>query len=842
MSPSHASQSIACLIDAYREHGYRRAQLDPLALTAQPTLPELTLAHHGLDPQQERAFDDAALPSAITVHDLERQLKRAYCGPIGLDCSGVRSDDRRHWMFARLEADLLALPPTRDDKRALLARLVAAEMWERHIAAHLADAKRFSLEGCESLVPLLESLADEAGKRGVHQVFLGMPHRGRLNALINVMGFDVGTMLGCLDTDSDIAATQRDLPYHLGGSARRQTAYGAVELLLAHNPSHLQSVFPVVSGMARAYQDEHPDAAALPVVVHGDAAFAGQGIVMETLNLTRRDGYELGGTIHVIVNNQIGFTTPNRMDVDAHDYCTDIARMIDAPVIHVNADHPEAVLRAVSIAFDYRMAHGADVVIDLIGYRRLGHSEHDVPTLTQPRRQATIASHPTVTELYHTVIAEETPLAALRDAAAQRLNAGTAHSTAAFIAMTPDARTPHALRTLSGKRLRSLNEALTTLPEGLLPHELVRNLTRRWHTAVASEDNAVDWTFAENAAYASLVEEGHGVRLSGMDVGRGTFMHRHGVWHGQQQEAGETPQRHVPLRHVATGQGAFDIVNSPLTEEAVLGFEYGYSVQTKSRLTIWEAQFGDFVNGAQVIVDHYIAPGEYKWGYRSALTLLLPHGHEGVGPEHSNGFLGRFLHLCADDNLRVVVPSTSAQWFHLLREQAAQTAPKPLVVMSPKTQLYSNRRSHSPLREFVEGSFVPVLADAAIVAPERVMRAVLCSGKFFYELAAARDERRDAFGHVALIRVEQLYPFPVNELRTALAAFPNLSEVVWAQEEDRNQGAWRGVRDELEACVPPGVRLSDVCRIATPAGAHASMRAHRQEQQRLVTAALQGSC
>jgi 2-oxoglutarate dehydrogenase E1 component len=556
------------------------------------------------------------------------------------------------------------------------------------------------------------------------------------------------------------------------------------------------------------------------------------------LNLTRNSGYALGGTIHIIVNNQIGFTTPNPMHVHDNTYCTDIARMIDAPVIHVNADYPEDVIRAARIAFDYRMRYEADVVIDLIGYRRLGHSEHDIPAITQPRVQASVALHPTVTARYHGAIGPAVPLAELRADALRVLQAQP------IKADTP-ARAPGesggsgkeatmSNRPVSLERIRTLTAAVTCVPSGFRLHEFVAKLIAKWQSAATSASHVVDWCFAENVAYASLLEEGFGIRLSGMDVGRGTFMHRHAVWHAQDAHAAESV--HIPLRHVAAVQGAFDIVNSPLTEEAALGFEYGYSVQTKKRLTIWEAQFGDFVNGAQVIIDQYIAAGEYKWGYQSALTVLLPYGHEGVGPEHSSGYLGRFLQLCADNNLRVVVPSTSAQWFHLLREQARADCARPLVVMSPKTQLHGNPASHSPLDDFINGSFESILLDPGIMDPRAVTRVVLCSGKLFYELQKARDESRDT--STALVRVEQLYPFPHDALASVLTPFEKLEEVVWAQEEDRNQGAWRFVREALEQVLLPGRRLRDVCRTSTASGAHASIRAHRKEQRRLVASAL----
>lgn len=834
LAPVAAATAVGGLIDAYRELGYRRARLDPLARVPLPDVPELRPAFHGLDPAQRREPDGTALPTATTVQELEWQLRRVYCGSIGLDCSGVRKRQRRAWLHARMETELLAPPPAPEHKRWLLGRLLAAEMWERLAGSTFAHAKRFSLEGCESLVPLLDTLIEEAGNCGVRQIFLGLPHRGRLNALVNVMGVDARGMLERLDPDSDVAIAQRDLPYHLGGAARRTVAGGEVSLVLAPNPSHLQSVYPVVCGMARAYVDEHPDTPCVPIMVHGDAAFAGQGVVMETLNLTRRSGYTAGGVVHVIVNNQIGFTTPNAMDVRANDYCTDVTRMVDAPVLHVNADDPEAVVRAARIAIAYRMEHGADIVIDLIGYRRLGHSEHDTPALTHPALHAAIAAHPTVTEQYHPASAASTRLADLREHALRTLVAGHAAAVSAADAVAGPACTRRPLQPLSLRRLQALTQTLTTPPDGVLLHDVVRGLCERWRTAVSDGEQAADWCMAENLAYATLLEDGHSVRLSGMDVGRGTFMHRHAVWHSQATQPAERSP-YVPLQHLAPHQGGFDVLNSPLSEEAALGFEYGYSVQTRTRLTLWEAQFGDFVNGAQVFIDQYIASGEYKWGCRSALAMLLPHGHEGVGPEHSSGFLGRFLQLCADGNLRVVMPSTSGQWFHLLREQAALTEPKPLIVMSPKAELLGHARSHARVRDLVEGAFMPVLPDTATRDPDAVTRAVLCSGKFFYELLAQRE--REGRADVALIRVEQLYPFPQHALKAALERFPNLAEIVWAQEEDANQGAWRSVRDALEGSVPKGSRLAAVCRRATPSGAHASVRAHQAEQRRLVAAA-----
>ncbi|WP_244851640.1 2-oxoglutarate dehydrogenase E1 component [Caballeronia sp. SL2Y3] len=836
---SKAASPTAALIDAYRKHGHLIATLDPLGLSAPGYAPDLSPRYHGLDASEAIAAGNAPAPfaSAATVGQLEDQLKRAYCGALTLDCSGVRNELRRAWLFERMERDLTLPKPTQQQRKALLARLLDAEMWERFVAARHDDAKRFSLEGCESFIPLLDTLIESAASDGTRQLFLGMPHRGRLNTLVNVMEFPAERMMDRLDPGSDLGAIQTDLPYHLGGEVTKRTSWGDVAVLLAHNPSHLQSVYPVISGMARAWLDDHPGQDCVPVVVHGDAAFAGQGVVMETLNMTRQDGYGLGGTIHVILNNQIGFTTPNRMNLRDHAYCTDVARMIDAPVLRVNADHPEDVLRAARFAYDYRKQHRADIVIDLIGYRRLGHSEHDVPSVTQPLWQTAIDMHPTVTELYYIATGGGTALRGLRDEALRRLASNETVEQAIVQNRRDMGTTEPNLTTaqLSLGQLRELTAALTRVPEDVSVHPLVASMLAKWQDTVADEERAADWRFAENMAYASLLAAGHDIRLSGLDVGRGTFMHRHAVWHAQ--DAHDVPgHSHVPLNAIAANQGRFDIVNSPLTEEAVLGFEYGYSVQTRATMTVWEAQYGDFVNGAQVFVDQYIAAGEFKWGYESALAVLLPHGHEGVGPEHSSGYLGRFLQLCADENMRIVVPSTSAQWFHLLRQQATAQHRTPLIVMSPKSKLYANVASHAPLREMAEGSFQSVLDDERIADATAVKRVVLCSGKFFYEMRDARDESRD--DSTAIIRVEQLYPFPHDELRRALARFTNLRSIVWAQEEDRNQGAWRFVREELEKVLPAGCALRNACRKETPAGAHSTVAAHRREQLRIVAAAL----
>lgn len=830
---------LQALIDAYRKHGYRRACADPLELALPVHVPELTLEFHGLTPQHvlEPRRDD--FPDEPTAAALMQRLLHVYCGTLSLDCSGVRNDARRRWLETRIEADRDASPLGKDARRALLRRLIDTEAWEHRVAQALPHAKRFSLEGCESLVPMLDALIETGARHGIEHIFIGMPHRGRLNVLVNVMGMDHLAMLARLDGRSDIAVAQRDLAYHLGTSARKRVADRDVAITLAHNPSHLQSVYPVVCGMTRAYQDDDPDTLCMPLIVHGDAAFAGQGVVAETLNLTRKPGYAVGGAVHVIVNNQVGFTTPNRMSPHEDTYCTDVARIVDAPVLRVNADDPEAVLRAAAIAVDYRMAHGADIVIDLVGYRRLGHSEHDIPSIAQPALHAAVARHPRVTHRYHAKIAEPVPLdVLLADALAAARSPDAAICLDGESARTANEPSRMPREPISVERLRALGTALTNVPAHMKLHDWLETRLDGWRKALRDDARAIDWCFAENLAYATVLDDGRGIRISGMDVGRGTFLHRHALWHSQSPEQLGAVS-YVPLRHVSARQGPFDIVDSPLTEEAVLGFEYGYSVQSQARLPIWEAQFGDFANGAQVFIDQYIASGEYKWGYRSALTMLLPHGHEGVGPEHSSGYLARFLQLCAGENLRVVMPSTSSQWFHLLRGQAFACPPRPLIVMSPKTELYGRTDSHASLTAFVTGGFAPVLDDPDMsdeAARERVTRIVLCAGKLFYELHAERA--RQGAGARALLRVEQLYPFPTQALSAVFARYPNCTTIVWAQEEEKNHGAWHFVREPIESILPARCRFVCVCRDATPSGAHASMQRHAQAQQRVHAEAL----
>ncbi len=851
---------VHAFIAAHRRDGHRCARVDPLGLCAPADLGLLDPQRFGLSPSEWLTPAGTPLWNARSVADLDRSLKATYCGGLALDASAIRNEMRRDWLFHRMEAAPPA-PVGARERLALLERLIRAQAWEQHVAQQFPHAKRFSLEGCETLIPLLESLCSEAAAHGVQRAFLGMPHRGRVNVLVNLMGVAPAQVLDFFDPKSPHPERHTDLVYHFGGERAFPTAHGPVRLILAHNPSHLQSVYPVLVGMTRACQDalgEDGPAQVLPVMLHGDAAFAGQGVVMESLMLGTKPGYSVGGTVHVIINNQIGFTEPNLMSTWPPQSCTDVTRMVDAPVLRVNADDPEQALRAAAIAMDWRARFHSDVVIDLIGYRRLGHSESDVPALTRPRVHAITQRHTTVPDLYAAALQAEgvaAPEAMTDHVTRSRVRAHQDFSNPEMpaprrAAVPQTAESPATTardRAVTATELRDLVMAMTTLPSGFQPHVVVQTLIDHWRRMVApalagegapspSEAPAmpINWCLAENLAYATLLRRGVDIRISGMDVRRGTFLHRQAVWTSQTDS--RQPDEVVPLRQLGQGAARFDIVNSPLSEEAVLGFEYGYSVQTATGLTIWEAQFGDFVNGAQVFVDQYISSGEEKWGLPSALTLLLPHGHEGIGPDHSSGYLGRFLQLCGGGNWRVACPSTAAQWFHLLRHQGLSPQRKPLVVMTPKGTLYHEAASHAPLQALTDGHFQPVLDDERVERRAQVERALLCSGKVFYDLDRGRQAvtRSD----LAIWRLEQFYPEPAEALTALLARYPGLIELTWVQEEHRNQGAWSFVRELLEPLLPARVRLRCVARPTSGSGATSSQAIHHQEQKALVAEAL----
>jgi 2-oxoglutarate dehydrogenase E1 component len=847
---ARAGGSIDELVHTYRELGHLVADLDPLGGSPREH-PLLGLAELGFTERDlDRVVDWAPFKGGTRgpLRELITALRQTYCGTLGVEYMSVADKARREWLRERIEPRRNRPELSADDRRALLERLVTAEMFEQFLQARYPGQKRFSLEGGEALVPLLDALIEESARLEVVEVVLGMPHRGRLNVLAHVLNKPYEMMFAEFeDALPDDILGDGDVKYHLGYSSDRRTRAGAtLHLSLASNPSHLEFVNPVVEGIVRAKQASRDDGdrrRVAPVLMHGDAAFMGQGIVYETLALSPLPGYTTGGTVHIIVNNQIGFTTSPE-DYLFTRYPSDPAQVLRAPVFHVNADDPEAVVQAARLAAGYRQAFRADVFIDFVCYRRHGHNELDDPTLTQPVMYEQIRNHPSVVARYTKRLAEagvidEAELAELRRTKRVALEAALATARTerpqpkvfAFGGLWQglggagddwgaDTRVP-------AERLRAIADALPRHPAEFTPNARVTKLLADRQARVVRGD-ALDWGTAETLAYGSLLIERTPVRLSGQDVVRGTFGHRHAaIFDATDGRAW------VPLNHVQDDQAVLEAVNSPLSEQAVLGFEYGVSSADPRRLTIWEAQFGDFANGAQVIIDQFIASGESKWQRMSGLVLLLPHGYEGQGSEHSSARLERFLQLAAEGNIQVIVPTTPAQIFHALRRQMHRRFRKPLVVMSPKS-LLRHPRAVSPLGELTDGGFRLTLDDPN--PPSTTRRLVVCTGKIFYALDGARHERgRD---DVALVRIEQLYPFPTEDVRALLARHAAAAEVCWVQEEPANQGAWWFVRPLLSPLLRPDVRFSYIGRVEAASVATGSHAIHQAEEQAIVDQAL----
>jgi 2-oxoglutarate dehydrogenase E1 component len=830
------------LIHNYRVRGHLVADLDPLDSTRAP--------HRDLDPATygltlwdlDREFLTGGLSGSdrATLREILDTLRETYCGTIGVEYMYIADPERKEWLQHRMESSRNYPALDAASRRRVLEKLVEAESFERFLHAKYVGHKRFSLEGGEALVPLLGRILDDAALRGLREVVLGMPHRGRLNVLANTVGKPLAQIFAEFEgVDPSSYQGSGDVKYHLGATGTHLADTGeTITVTLAPNPSHLEFVNPVVEGMVRAKQDALGDrdhGRVLPLLLHGDAAFAGQGVVAETMHLSGLHGYRTGGTIHVVVNNQIGFTTPPE-DARSSTYATDVAKMVHAPAFHVNGDDPEAVSYVAGLALEYRQRFRKDVVIDLVCYRRWGHNETDEPSYTQPLMYAKIKNHPSAATLYgerllrQGVITRE-QLDALWAAKKAEMSSEGKPVAAPFNAVVrrealkPAAVDAQAMRA----RLRATLTALGSLPEGFEIHPKLQPFVRK-RAELAEGRGEADWATAEALAWGTLLLEGVPVRLSGQDSGRGTFSQRHAVLHDAR-----TQKEYVPLNAVAPSGVQFEVYDSLLSETAVMGFEYGYSVADHRTLVMWEAQFGDFVNGAQVIVDQFLAGSETKWGQPSSLVLLLPHGHEGQGPEHSSARIERFLTLCAEGNLRVAYPSTPASYFHLLRAQARDPIEKPLVVFTPKS-LLRHPRCLSSLDELAEGRFEPVLDDR--LDPARVRRIVLCSGKVYYDLLKAREEaRRD---DVALVRLERLYPFPAGEISTLLERYPQQAELVWCQEEPRNMGAWRFLRERFldGEVVAGGRQLRYVGRDASASPAPGQLRVHLAEQEALVRAAL----
>ena len=842
------------LINAYRFLGMHAAALDPLNCYPRPVIAELDPAHYGLgEADIDTAFATGSLVGGarMTLREILKLLRQTYCGSIGAEYMYIGAVAQKRWIQNRLESVRGQAGYDAAQCRRTLERLTAAETLERYLHTKYVGQKRFSLEGGETLVPLLDHLLQRCGTQGVQEAVIGMAHRGRLNVLVNILGKLPKVLFAEFEGIHTEHLTSGDVKYHQGFSADVSTPGGELHIALAFNPSHLEIVNPVVEGSVRARQHRRKDfdgSKVIPILLHGDAAFAGQGVVMETLSMSQTRGYRTGGTVHVVINNQIGFTASDMRDTRSSTWCSDVAKMIDAPIFHVNADDPDAVLLVTEIALDYRMHFHKDVVIDLVCFRKLGHNEQDEPLVTQPLMYRFVRQHPGTRALYAQHLTEQgvirvgeadAMIAAYRNAMDEGRNsiqpALEKHDSklaADWKKLQRDIAWNIPVDTaVPLQRLQQLAAPLTTAPENFVLHPRVQKIVED-RIAMARGDLPLDWGMAENLAYATLLTEGYPVRLSGQDSRRGTFFHRHATWHDQDHKEGDEGV-YTPLQHLAPGQADFIAIDSLLSEEAVLGFEYGYATAEPDSLVLWEAQFGDFANGAQVVIDQFIASGEVKWGRLCGLVLLLPHGYEGQGAEHSSGRIERYLQLCADYNIQVCVPSTAAQMFHLLRRQMLRPTRKPLIVFTPKSLLRS-KDAASPLTEFTQGKFQPVIAEADALDNKKVRRIIACSGKVYYDLLAAR--RAKGIQDMAIIRVEQLYPFPHDDFVAQIAAYPNATELVWCQEEPGNQGAWHHIQHYLLRHLRPGMRLDYALRASSAAPAAGYLAVHQEQQKAVIEA------
>jgi len=843
------------LIQAYRMHGHLHAELDPLKLNPRPASPELDLAYYGLSEAHLTELfptgdlsGDAGGDGRMPLGDILTLLQQTYCGHIGPEFMHITNSARRHWIQSRLERIRSKPAYNYETRRHIFGRVMHAEEFERFLHTRYVGQKRFSLEGGESLIPMLDTLIQHAGSSHTKEIILGMAHRGRLNVLANIMGKSVSDIFSEFEGakfEGDVQG-QGDVKYHLGFSSDVQTPGGIVHMSLAFNPSHLEIITPVVLGSVRARQCRRKDKSrreVMSVLLHGDAAFAGQGVVAESLELSKLRGFRTGGTIHIVINNQIGFTV-NPHDARSSTYCTDIAKIVQAPILHVNGDDPEACCLATEIAVEYRDTFREDIVLDLICYRRHGHNEADAPEVTQPLMYHRIASHPTVGVIYRDRLIQD---GIISDTDYHAM-VNTYRDCLDKVRRNKERPPPSPVNSLQGRwegyvsndaeepdtaidatTLAKLARKVHRLPAEFSLHDKVEKIFDG-RIQMMDGNQAIDWGCGEAMAYATLVHEGHWVRLSGEDSGRGTFFHRHAIVYDQ-----KTGKGFVPLRQIENGPlSHFLVVDSMLSEMAVLAYEYGYSIAEPRALVIWEAQYGDFANVAQVVIDQFIAAGETKWSRMSGLVLWLPHGYEGQGAEHSSARLERYLQLCAEDNMQVVYPTTPAQLFHLFRRQLLSRMRKPLIMMAPKSML-RNKASFSALEDFTSGRFQPILAeqDSAI---SQVRRVILCSGKVYFDLLKQREQL--AITDIAIIRVERLYPFPADDLRQQLSRYEDATEVFWVQEEPQNQGAWLSLSSPIRQVLFTRQKIYAVTRPASAAPAVGSIKRHQQELQTLLQRAL----
>ena len=846
--------AVQQLIAAYRNVGASWADLDPLKRTERPNIPELDPAFYGFkDADQETVFDTSNTffgKDKMPLRELLNALRETYCGTVGAEYMYLTDQTQKRWWQQKLESVRSKPAFNADQKKHILDRLTAAEGLERFLHTKYVGQKRFSLEGGESFIAAMDQLIQQAGSLGVQEIVIGMAHRGRLNVLVNTLGKMPADLFAEFDHTAPEDLPAGDVKYHQGFSSDVTTPGGPVHLSLAFNPSHLEIVNPVVEGSVRARMDRRADPTGrqvLPVLVHGDAAFAGQGVNQETLALAQTRGYTTAGTVHLIINNQIGFTTSDPRDYRSTLYCTDIVKGVEAPVMHVNGDDPEAVVMAMQWALEYRMAFRKDVVLDIICFRKLGHNEQDTPALTQPLMYKKIAAHPGTRKLYADKLAAQGLGATLGDDMFKAFRAAMDAGKHTVDPVLTNFKSKYAVdwTPFLGKKWtdagdtaipmtewKRLAEKITTIPASVTPHPLVKKVYDD-RAAMGRGDIPVDWGMGEHMAFASLVASGYPVRLSGEDCGRGTFTHRHAVIHDQNREKWDVGT-YVPLQNVAENQASFVVIDSILSEEAVLGFEYGYASNDPNTLVIWEAQFGDFANGAQVVIDQFIASGEVKWGRVNGITLMLPHGYEGQGPEHSSARVERFMQLAADTNMQLVQPTTASQIFHVLRRQMVRNLRKPLVIFTPKS-LLRHKDAASPLSEFTKGCFQTIIPDQKVLKGDKVKRVVACSGKVYYDLSKKREEK--GADDVAIIRVEQLYPFPHKAFSTELKKYPNATEVVWAQDEPQNQGAWFFVQHYIHENMLEGQKLGYSGRAASASPAVGYSHLHQEQQKALVEGA-----
>ncbi|MAV31004.1 MAG: 2-oxoglutarate dehydrogenase E1 component [Cycloclasticus sp.] len=847
--------AVSRLMNAYRINGHKQANVNPLETPKTQLIAELDIAFHGLSELDlNTQFDTGTLhntPEQLALKDIIPILKETYCASIGVEYMHISDTEMRSWVRRRMEGPRAKLNLQPEQKKWLLKLLTAAEGIENHLHRTYVGQKRFSLEGGESLIPMLDEMLQRLGEHGVKETVIGMAHRGRLNVLINIFGKKPSILFEEFEGKRSASPAKDgsgDVKYHMGFSSDINTPGGEMHLALAFNPSHLEIINPVVEGSVRARQDrrgENGEDQVVAIQIHGDSAFSGQGVIMETLQMSRTRAYGTGGTIHIVVNNQVGFTTSNPADTRSTLYATDVAKMLETPILHVNADDPEAVLFAAQLAVDFRHEFRQDIVLDMVCYRRRGHNEADEPAVTQPLMYKTIRSLPTTRKIYADRVTQEGSLsqdvpAALEADYRSALEKGEIVSrpilehkvnpyVAKWDAFLSSKWDDPCDTTVPAKEFHKVSDLMLTLPpEFPLQNRVEKVLESRKKMSVGALP--IDWGYAENMAYGTLLSQGRNIRMTGQDVGRGTFFHRHAVLHNTQN--GET---YTSLRHLLLEQGRFSLYDSFLSEEAVLGFEYGYSTTEPDDLVIWEAQFGDFANGAQVLMDQFISSGETKWGRLCGLVMLLPHGYEGQGPEHSSARLERYLQLCAEHNMQVCVPSTPSQIFHLLRRQTLSLFRKPLIVMSPKS-LLRHKLATSTLEELIEGKFHPLIKEIDELDPKKVTRLIVCSGKVYYDLLEQR--RTDGLENVAIFRAEQLYPFPIDELHESFDQYPNLKELVWCQEEPKNQGAWYQIRHRFFDLVSEKLELKYAGRPMSASPAVGQFSLHVEQQQKLIQKAL----